>query len=273
MALKTNKASFRCGFCGVDSTGTPLASQYDFPAPLNPQTGRMFAYHDIFDDFVMQTFSYADTAFVELRGSDQAVGGLATYPTIVATQECGVIRLLTGDASGTFSAVGSQITSAVKAQADSGGLIFETRLHINSAITGVSVNAGFTDLITLEEPVGIDSSDDLTTNAADLACFVYDASAGTKEWFAVAVDTNDDDVNSGTTGIAPAADTWQTLRIEVNAAGDRIQYFINGKVVKVLEGGFGVSPDVDLHATVSAGSTTTAAKQVDIDYIYVGYLR
>jgi len=271
-SIVSTKASSHCPMFRLDSTGAAQVSQFNFPHPLNPQTGRKFAYHDVFDDFIEQTFVTADGPWVQLRGSDQA-GNKATYPTIVATQECGVIRLLTGDASGTYSAVGSQITSAVKAQADSGGLVFETRLHINTAITGVSVNAGFTDLITLEEPVSIATADAITPNANDCAVFVYDASATTKGWFAVASDGTEDDLSNGPTGSAPVADTWQVLRIEVNAAGDRIRYFVDGKVVKVLEGGFGISPDVDLHATVSAGATTTAAKQVDIDYIYIGYLR
>jgi hypothetical protein len=159
----------------------------------------------------------------------------------------------------------------VPVQADRGGLIFETRLHINTLITTVSVIAGLTDVTTLEEPFTINAAA-YTSNATDAAVFVYDTSATTDEWHMCAVDGDTDDTGCAATGTAPVADTYQTLRIEVDVDGNTIRYYIDGALEGTLTGG-GVSPDVNLFATVIACATTTTSKTVDVDYIYVGHNR
>ena len=113
----------------------------------------------------------------------------------------------------------------------------------------------------------------ITSTASDAVCFVYDTGADTDEWFACAVDGDTDDAGNATTGTAPVADTYQTLRIEVSSDGATIKFYINGSLVKTLSGDAGVSPDVNLYATVIACATTTTSKTVDVDYVYVGHTR
>ena len=169
-----------------------------------------------------------------------------------------------------MGADGSQIVCSVPVQADSGGLVFETKLHINTDITQISLNVGLTDSTSLEEPFA-GNSDTLTSHASDAVCFVYDDGNTTKEWFAAAVDGDSDDAGNGPVAIAPVADTWQTLRIEVSIDGATILFYVNGTLVKTLSGSNGVSPDINLYATIIACATTTTSKSVDVDYIYVGH--
>lgn len=220
---------------------------------------------EIFDDFFYQTLTEANTPWILNSGGDaQAVD------PAVDNQENGVIILTSGDADGTVANDGSQMVCSIPVQADSGGLVFEARLHINTAITEISVNAGFTDSTSLEEPF-TGASDTLTSVCSDGACFVFDDGNTTKEWFAAAVDGDTDDTGNAATGSAPVADTYQTLRIEVSANGGIIYFYVDGVVVTTLSGAAGVSPDVNLYATVVICSTTTTSKSVDIDYIYVGH--
>ena len=220
---------------------------------------------EIFDDFVYQAIAETYTPWVLNSGSDAE----AIDPAI-DLQEGGVIKITTGDADGTVANDGSQLVCAIPVQADSGGLVFETKLHINTAITEISVNAGFTDSKTLEEPF-TGASDVLTSVASDAACFLFDDGNTTKEWFAAAVDGDSDDTGNGATGSAPVSDTYQVLRIEVSSDGSTILFYVDGTLVKTLSTSNGVSPDVDLYATVVACSTTTTSKSVDVDYIYVGH--
>jgi len=223
---------------------------------------------ELFDDFLYQAgFTEADHPWVLNEGSD----GSATDPAI-SRQEGGVIQCVTGAGDGTTAEDASQLVSYVPFQADSGGLVFETRLHINTAITNVSVCAGLTDSSALEEPFS-NAADVITSTASDAACFLYDTSATTDEWWALAVDSNTDDAGNATTGTAPTADVYQTLRIEVSSDGATIKYYIDGTLETTLSGDAGVSPDVNLYATVIACGDGTASKSVDVDYIYVGCKR
>lgn len=222
---------------------------------------------EVFDDFVQQTFTEADTPWVLNSGNDAQ----AIDPDVTGA-ECGALLVQAGDADGTMANDGSQIVCDVPMYAQSGGLVFEARLHINTAITGISVNAGFTDSQSLEEPFS-GNADSLTSVASDAVCFLFDDGNTTKEWFAAAVDSNTDDANNGAVSVAPAADTYQVLRIEVSSDGVTCKFYIDEVLVATLDADAGISPDVALYATVTACSTTTTAKSVDVDYIYCGHNR
>lgn len=221
---------------------------------------------EVFDDFVYGTITEADTPWILNEGSD----GSATDPAI-NSQECGVIQCVTGTGDGTTAQDGSQLVCRIPVQADSGGLVFEARLHINTAITNVAVNVGLTDVTTLEEPF-TNAADVITSNASDAACFVYDTGATTDEWWMCCVDSDADDTGNATTGTAPTADVYQTFRIEVSADGNTVAFYIDGTLEGTLTNA-GVSPSVNLYATVIACGDGTASKTVDVDYIYVGHKR
>lgn len=222
----------------------------------------------VFDDFNRQAVynTEADGIWILNAGSDD----VAVDPAISAV---GILTLTSGDAGTGVAADGSQIVCALPVQAQSGGLYMETRLHINTAVTTVQVNVGLTDVTTLELPVSIGGSDALTTNASDFAGFVFDTGADTDEWFMVAVDGDTDDTGSAALGTAPTADTYQTLRVEVDADGATIRFYIDGSLAGTLSGDAGVSPDVNLYATIIVNSTTTTSRTVDVDYIEIGVQR
>jgi len=150
--------------------------------------------------------------------------------------------------------------------------VFETRLNIDTAITNVSINAGFTDSTALEEAFTI-AAGTYTSTATDAAVFVYDQGATDKDWHMCAVDTNNDDAGCASSGTAPVQDVFQTLRLEVSSDGSTISYFIDGVLEGTLSGSFGVGAAVNLFATVSACATAAGTKLVDIDYIYAGVTR
>ena len=222
---------------------------------------------EIFDDFTYQAIAATYTPWILLNGNDAE----AIDPAINA-QERGVVRITTGDNDGTTAEDGSQLVAHIPVQADSGGLVFETRLHINTAITNVSVFAGLTDSTALEEAF-TNAADVITSNADDAAGFQYDTGATTEEWWMCAVDGTVDDAGIATLGTAPVADVYQKLRMEVSADGATINFYIDDVLKDTLSGDTGVSPDVNLYATVIACGDSTASKTVDVDYIYVGHNR
>jgi hypothetical protein len=222
---------------------------------------------EIYDDFIQQTFTKADTPWILNAGSDD----LAVEPVIDA-QECGVLKMTTGDDDGTTAVDGVQVVAHIPVQADSGGLVFEARLHINTAITNVSVFAGLTDITTLEEPF-TNAADVVTSNATDAVGLLYDTDATTDEWWMCAVDGDADDAGIAATGTAPTADIYQKLRFDVSSDGNTIKFYIDGTLEGTFSGSNGVDASTNLYATIVACGDGTASKTVDVDYIYVGHNR
>ena len=221
----------------------------------------------IFDDFTQQTLTEVDGPWIENSGTDPE----AVDAVIEATAEGGVVTIVSGDASGSFAADGSQLVAHIPVQADSGGLVFETRLHIDSAVTTVSVCAGLTDITTLQEPASI-AGTTITTTAVNAVVFCYDTAADTDEWYAIGVDTNTDATGNAITGTAPTADIFQVLRIEVDADGETARLYIDGTLEVSLTAA-ATAASANLFATVTVNATTTTSRAVDVDYIYVGHTR
>jgi len=223
--------------------------------------------YGFFDDFTQQTLTEVDGMWIENSGTDaQAVDA-----AIVATAEGGQITIVSGNLDGTMAADGSQVVGHLPVQADSGGVVFETRLHIDTAITTVSVCAGLTDSTSLEEPASIATAT-ITTVLSDGVVFCFDSAATTKQWYAIGVDTNTDATGNALTGSAPVADTFQVLRIELDADGATARFYVDG-VFKIGLTANAATPTVNLFPTVTVNATTTTSRSVDIDYIYVGHNR
>lgn len=220
----------------------------------------------IFDDFLAQTATEADGPWIYNSGTDAQAIDPAT-----AAAEGGVIVLTTGNADGTTAADGSQLVCSIPVQADSGNLVVEARLHINTAVTDISVNFGLTDVTTLEEPFTI-SGTTITSTATDAVCFVYDTAQTTDEWYACGVDGDTDATGNGLTGTAPVAAVYQVLRIEVDSDGERALFYIDGVLVKTLTASV-CDASTNLYATVIANATTTTSKTVDVDYIKISHDR
>lgn len=254
MAL-TSPSVFRIG-------STASYVQFDANGLHEPQKAFI-----LYDDFLYAVIDETTTSWILNEGTD----GAAADPAI-SVQEGGVVQLVTGAGDGSTAEDASQIVAHIPVQADSGGLVFETRLHINTAITNVSVFAGLTDSTAREEPF-TNAADVLTSTATDAVGWLYDTSATTDEWWLVAVDGDADDAGCAAVGTAPVADTYQRLRFEVSADGATIKGYINDVLELTLTGDTGVSPDVNLYATVIACGDGTLSKSVDVDYIYVGHTR
>jgi hypothetical protein len=224
--------------------------------------------YQFFDDFdQQQTLVEAETPWILDHGSD----GSAADP-VIASEEFGVMTLVTGAGDGSTAEDASVMWMHVPVQADSGGLVFETRLHIDTAITNVAVFAGLTDNAALEEPF-TNAADVITSTATDGVGFLYDTDATTKEWWMVAVDSDNDDTGNAATGTAPTADTYQVLRFEVSSDGATILFYIDGTLEGTFSGSFGVGASANLYAGICACGDGTASKSVDVDYVWVSHNR
>lgn len=222
----------------------------------------------VFDDFLQQTISEADGPWIFNDGADTE----AVNPVIEANQEGGVITLVSGNVGDGCTNDCSQLVLSVPFQADSGALVFEVRLHIDAAITTATVHAGFTDITSEDEEPGSISTGTITTNATNGVFFVYDTDATTDEWFCIGVDGGTDATGNAATGVAPTADTYQVLRIEIDADGETARCYIDG-VLKISLTAAATNASVNLYAIVGVLATTTTSRTVDVDYIYVGSAR
>lgn len=216
------------------------------------------------EDFHFLPSTEAEGPVILNSGSDAQ----ALDPALDTAQAQGVIQCVTGDADGTTAADGSQLVLNTPIQLDSAGgtTVVEARLRIKSAVTTVSCFFGLTDSTSLEEPF-TNSADTITSNATDAGGFLFDTDATTDQWWGVAVDSDTDDTGNATLGVAPTADTWQILRMEISNDGATVAFYIDGTLALTLSGAAGIGPDVPLYPTVIACSTTTTSRTVDVDYV------
>ena len=268
--MGNEKASELCPlYIQKNSLGLPGARVFNFPSVVSHRRGvKNLDGVYVFDDFHWLAASgdgEAGSPWALHNGADAQ----ALDPVVVAAAEEGKIVLTTGNVGDTFANDNSQIVCKVPMQADSGNLVFETRLHINTAVTNISLYAGFTDIITADEEPMSHATTSLTTNCTDGVGFLYDTASTVDNWICAAVDGNTDDFGHSDPSTVPVADVYQTLRFEVPTSGTGIKFWIDGVLVKTLTGA-GVSPDVSLYATIAACATTTTSKTVDVDYIYCG---
>lgn len=234
---------------------------------LKPYHGPDLGHADfvvLFDDFlgdvIADQWSAAD-------GSDD----LAVAVAVVTAGNNGLLRLTTGDAGSGIAADGSSLTHMLNWLPSNGGLRMETRLKINTAVTNIALNVGFTDTLattTLEMPITI-SGTTITTDATDAAVFVFDT-AQTNDFFHLQGVKNNTDTALLNSAVAPVADTFIHLAVEIDASGNAT-YYIDG----VLKGSVAnaVTPSVALTPIIVANARTTTSKVVDIDYIRVSQLR
>lgn len=202
-----------------------------------------------------------------VEGTDSATSDAA----ILSGGIGGVMRMTTGDAGTGLAADMVQMTTALQWQASNGDLCFETRIKL-SAITTCYVFVGFTDLTTLEGPiVSAASANTLTSNATDAVGFMFDTRMTDDNWWLVGV-ADDTDATHQDTGFAPVAADYETLRIEVSAAGVAT-FYRNGLQVGTAMSG-AVTAGVDLTPTIAVSKTSvTASMTMDVDYVHVSMAR
>lgn len=216
-----------------------------------------------FDDFnylagtLPTTISY-------LEGSGTAATGVTTAGA------GGIFTLVTDNDSGVFAVDGAELVVPYTVDPTS-DVTMEARIAIASAITGCSVNVGFSDVATLQESFAIATATVSDGVAEDAVGFVYDDGATSKTWHATVapggtISTSYDTTTEAGTGAAPVADTYQILKIVVTAGGTKSKFYVNNVLVKTLTH---TALDNPMYPVISVNSTTTAAKTLHIDYVKV----
>lgn len=177
-----------------------------------------------FDDFIGDTVL---AQYTEASGTD------AEAVQTILEEQFGAYQLTSGDAGVNTAGDAEQISLSLEWQPDQGGMIFETRLHLVSAITTVELCVGLTDNVALELPF-TNASDVITAVANDAVAFCFDTNATTQEWFALGVAGTTKATGNAATGVAPAAGVYQVLRIEIDDGGADCRFYIDGTLVGTL---------------------------------------
>jgi hypothetical protein len=218
-----------------------------------------------FSDFVGLVGSVpADWAFTE--GTDNT-----TSDGKITAAVNGEFVLTPGDSAGTIAADGAMLNSALQWKANQGELAFQAKVKL-AVITSCSCFLGFTDTLSLEQPIqSASSADTITTTATDAVGFMFDTNMTTDNWWAVGV-ANDVDATLQNIGYAPVADTYETFRIEITTAGAAL-FFRNGILVSTLMAG-AVTPTIALTPVFIVRPLSAAAgRLMTIDYAHISALR
>lgn len=187
---------------------------------------------------------------------------------IVAASAKGELLLTAGD-SNDINGI-SCLTRALNYAPANGPLIFEAKVKLAS-IASVACFIGLSDVLatTTKEETASLSGTTFTTAASDCVGFLFDTAATNDNWHILGV-RGDTDVGGTNTGIAPVADTYQVLRIELTAAGVAT-FYIDGVSLGSL--GTAAAPvcTIATKLTESAyvNARTTATKNMTFDYIGV----
>ena len=211
-----------------------------------------------FDDFLGDVIA---DEWAVAKGSD---GSAVDFAHLTGVN--GMLRATTGaGAGGSMAANGVQLHSALQWKANQGGLVFEARVKI-SAITNISLFVGLTDQIAaLEMPIhSAASANTITTNATDAVGFFFDTSMTDDNFWTAGVKA-DTDATHADTAIAPVADTYIVLRVEVDSSGNA-KFFVDG-VQKGSVMANAVTATVALTPVVAAFTRTAASATVEVDYV------
>ena len=216
-----------------------------------------------FDDFIGDTVL---AQYTEASGTD------AEAVQTIVEEQFGVYQLTSGNAGVNTAGDAEQISLSLEWQADQGALVFEIRLHLDTAITTVELCVGLTDTVALELPF-TNATDTITSVASDAVAFCFDTNATTQEWFVLGVAGDTDATGNGASGTAPVADIYQTLRIEIDDGGADCRFYIDGVLVGTLTANC-ITTTVALAPVIVISSAQTATSHVvDVDYLLVGAAR
>lgn len=172
----------------------------------------------------------------------------------------GVLSLTSGDTTTVAESI-SGYALGRNFRADKGGCLFQVRLAMSSAITTRGVFVGFTDTISAEEAFTI-SGTTLTSTTTDGFGLLYDTAQTTDQWYACGCDSDVDAVHT-ITGVAPVADTYQTLTVAIDQAGSA-RFWINNKLYHTMSAA--CSPDVLITPVFYIMARTTASAIALVDY-------
>ena len=143
----------------------------------------------------------------------------------------GRLSILTSSADAAFTANSSAVAlDKLDWRADQGDLFMEVRIQCDD-ISEAYIFIGFTDVLpstTHEQPIFLVTTaiDSDATNAVGVC---YDVDGTTKQWFHGGT-KNGTDTAPVYSGAAPVQATYETIRVEVNAAGT-VRGYVNGVAI------------------------------------------
>lgn len=209
------------------------------------------------DDFLGDTVL---AQYTEVSGSD------AEAVQTIVEEQFGVYQLTSGDVGNTAADL-EGVYLSLEWQADQGSLIFETRLRLNTDITTVEICAGFTDDVTTVELPFTNASDTVTAVADDAVMFCFDTGSTTVEWFVNGAAAGTEATGIAATGVAPAGDVYQTLRIEIDDGGADCRFYIDGTLVGTLTANCVTVTDPLAPGVVISSGGAVASHAVKVDYM------
>lgn len=217
-----------------------------------------------FDDFIGDE---VQGQYTEVSGTDpQAVQA-------IQEEQFGAYQLTSGDVGSGVAADLEAVYLSLEWQADQGAMVFETRLHLDTDVATVELCAGFTDDVSTVELPFTNSADTVTAVADDAVMFCFDTGATTDEWWVNGATAGTEATGIAATGVVPVADTYQTLRIEVDDGGADCRFYIDGSLVGTLTANCVTPTDLLAPGIVISSGGAAASNVVDVDYILVGAAR
>jgi hypothetical protein len=251
---------------GLDSNEHYLAKHYRAGFGYDQlETGSSPSRVVRFDDFTGGGQAFGTTI---IDGWRSRVGTTNTVNWTSTADVNGKVVGTIGDTTASMAVSGVQFDSELCWKPNQGGLVLQARVKL-SAITTITAFLGFTDQVAaLEMPIqSAASANTITTNASDAIGFMFDTSMTTDEWWLVGVAANTDATHE-VTGFAPVADTYETFRIEVTAAG-AADFFRNGKRVGSRMAGAATATVALTPVIAGFNRTTSGTPTITADYVMV----
>lgn len=178
-----------------------------------------------YDDFMGDLLADEWTA---ITGNDAQAVAAAISAGVLG----GVVAMTSGDSNpGVTAADAAGLVLGRNWRASDGGLFMEARVKLD-AITTARAFIGFTDTIALEFPA-VFSGATLVAAADDAVGFLFDTVGNAPDdWYGVGVKATVVGARQDC-GAAPAADTYDILRVEISSAG-AATFYLNGTSVATL---------------------------------------
>ena len=208
---------------------------------------------EFFDDFL---FGLAVATSTTGTGASASINSLVTTD---AGGHPGLMGLDTGTTTSGRGAIAGGGSALSLILFGNGAVVYETDVYLNDAVSdGTDTYAIF---------VGF--NDSITVTGTDAIMFRYTHSVNSGKWQCV---TRSNGVETGSatdSGVTVASTTWYKLRIEVNAAGTSVAFYINGALVATntanIPTGAGRQTGPFLGIVKSAGAN---ARRLLVDYLY-----
>lgn len=217
----------------------------------------------LYEDF-FGTWSIAKAGPQDLFSTTAGAGTATQVATTVAASLNGEVTLKSATDNGTNAQNCSMLTGInLGWKANSGGLAFEARVKLD-VITNAYLFVGFTDTIstTVECPIFMTAAD-VDSDATNACGIVFDTNA-TVDRFTLGGVKADVDTVPLIAPVAPVANVYVTLRVEVSPAG-AVEGFIDGRSIGTLANA--VTVTTPLTPAIVVGNRSAAQRIVTIDYL------